>query len=42
MRDMADKVFQLEIISPERIFYSGEVTMLELTTSEGDIGVYAG
>lgn len=39
---MADsKKFQLEVISPERIFYDGEVEMVELTTIEGDIGVYA-
>ncbi len=38
---MADeKLFTLEIISPERIFYTGEVDFLELTTSEGEIGVY--
>lgn len=39
---MADKLFRLEIISPERVFYEGDVSMLELTTSEGEIGVYAG
>ena len=39
---MADvKTFQLEVISPERVFYSGEVEMVELTTTEGDIGIYA-
>lgn len=39
---MADlKKFQLEVISPERVFYSGEVEMVELTTTEGDIGIYA-
>ncbi len=39
---MADlKKFQLEVISPERIFYTGEVEMVELTTTEGDIGIYA-
>ena len=39
---MADlKKFRLEVISPERIFYSGEVEMLELTTTEGEIGIYA-
>lgn len=36
---MAD-LFTLEIISPERIFYKGEVKFLEMTTSEGEIGVY--
>ena len=39
---MADgKLFKLEIISPDRVFYEGNVTMVELTTSEGEIGVYA-
>jgi F-type H+-transporting ATPase subunit epsilon len=39
---MADrKKFQLDVISPERIFYSGDVEMVELTTTEGDIGIYA-
>ncbi len=36
------KTFQLEVISPERIFYTGDVEMVELTTTEGDIGIYAG
>lgn len=35
------KKFRLEVISPERVFYSGDVEMVELTTTEGDIGVYA-
>ncbi|MCR5797339.1 ATP synthase F1 subunit epsilon [Eubacterium xylanophilum] len=40
---MADiKKFQLDIISPERVFYTGDVEMVELTTTEGDIGIYAG
>ncbi len=38
---MADeKYFSLEIISPERTFYKGEVNFLELTTSEGEVGIY--
>ena len=38
---MADeKYFDLEIISPERTFYKGQVSFLELTTSEGDVGIY--
>lgn len=39
---MADenKIFQVEIITPERIFYKGEATMIEFTTVEGDMGVY--
>ena len=35
------KKFHLEVISPERIFYTGDVEMVELTTTEGDIGIYA-
>lgn len=34
------KVFELEIISPDRQFYNGYVTFVEMTTSEGDIGIY--
>ncbi len=38
---MADgKYFDLKIISPDRIFYEGQASMLELTTSEGEIGIY--
>lgn len=32
-------LFHLRIISPTRVFYEGDVTMVELTTTEGDIGV---
>ena len=39
---MADdnKFFDLEIIAPQRIFYRGKASMVELNTSEGEIGVY--
>ena len=37
---MADDRFQLRIITPERVFYEGEATMIELTTTEGEIGIY--
>ena len=37
---MAD-VMKVEVITPERIFYQGEATMMELNTTEGEIGVYA-
>ena len=37
---MADDRFQLRIITPERVFYEGEASMIELTTTEGEIGVY--
>lgn len=38
---MAD-LFKLQIITPEREFYEGEASMVELTTTEGEIGVYRG
>ncbi|MDD7403825.1 MAG: F0F1 ATP synthase subunit epsilon [Butyribacter sp.] len=39
---MADKTFNLQIISPTRIFFDGDVTMVEMKTTEGEIGVLAG
>lgn len=36
---MAD-VMKLRIITPDRQFYDGETTMVELTTTEGQIGIY--
>lgn len=36
------ETFKLRIYSPNRIFFEEDVDMVELTTSEGDIGVYAG
>jgi F-type H+-transporting ATPase subunit epsilon len=38
---MAD-LFKLQIITPERRFYEGDTSMVELTTTEGEIGVYRG
>ena len=32
----------LQIISPDGVFYKGEVTMLEMTTTEGEAGIYPG
>ncbi len=39
---MADesRVFKVEIITPDRVFYTGEATMIEFTTESGEIGVY--
>lgn len=38
---MADeKMFKLKVISPDRIFYEGEASMVELRTSEGEVGIY--
>ncbi len=33
-------MFQVKIITPDRIFYTGEVEMIEFMTSSGQIGVY--
>jgi len=38
---MAEKQFKLEIISPDRSFYSGAAVMLEYRTTEGEVGIYA-
>lgn len=39
---MADeRLFRLKIITPDRVFYEGDASMVELKTSEGEIGVYA-
>ena len=37
---MAD-LFKLKIVTPDKIFYEGDAIMVELTTTEGQIGVYA-
>lgn len=34
--------FRLKIITPERIFFEKDAYMVELNTTEGEIGVYAG
>ena len=36
---MADGM-KVKIITPEKQFYEGNADMIELTTTEGDIGVY--
>ena len=37
-----EKAFMLKIISPDRLFYEGEVLMVEARTTEGEIGVLKG
>ena len=39
---MADdnKLFTVEIITPDRVFYRGEGDMIEFTSAAGDLGVY--
>lgn len=34
------RLFEVEIITPDRIFYTGEGDMIEFTTASGQIGVY--
>lgn len=39
---MADNIFKLRIITPDRVFYEGDVSMVEFNTTEGEIGVLKG
>ena len=39
---MATNLFKLEVVSPDRVFYTGDVEMVEMNTTEGEIGVYRG
>ena len=40
---MADeKNFRLKVITPERVFYEGDVRMVEFNTTEGEIGILPG
>ena len=34
------ELFEVQIITPERIFYTGQATMIEFNTESGEIGVY--
>ena len=36
----ADNLFDLKIITQDRVFYSGKASFLELNTVEGEIGIY--
>ena len=36
----ADNLFDLKIITPDRVFYSGKASFLELNTVDGEIGIY--
>lgn len=38
----ASGFFELEIITPERVFYRGQVRLVEFRSSEGYLGVLAG
>ena len=40
---MADQnLFTLRIVTPDRVFYQGEVSMVEFNTTEGELGVLKG
>ncbi|TCK87899.1 F-type H+-transporting ATPase subunit epsilon [Natranaerovirga hydrolytica] len=39
---MADALFKLQIITPERVFCEEEINRVTFTTTEGDIGVLKG
>ena len=34
-----EKFFDLEIITPEKIFWKGQASMLEMPTTEGQVGI---
>ncbi|MCR5735098.1 MAG: ATP synthase F1 subunit epsilon [Lachnospiraceae bacterium] len=34
-----DRAFKLRVITPERTFYEGDVIMVELKTTEGEVGI---
>lgn len=35
-----EKFFELKIITPDRTFYEGKVSMVEFATTEGEMGIY--
>ena len=39
---MADenRIFKVEIITPDRVFYTGDATMIEFNIAAGELGVY--
>lgn len=37
---MADNMFKVEIITPDRVFFTGDADMIEFNTVQGQIGVY--
>ena len=37
-----NRLFRLKVISPYRIFFDGEVDMIEVNTTEGDMGIFKG
>lgn len=38
----ASNLFDVKIVTPDRVFYEGKVSMVEFNTTEGEIGVLKG
>lgn len=37
---MADKLMDVKIMAPDRVFYQGQVSFIEFNTTEGIVGIY--
>lgn len=37
---MADKLMDVKIMAPDRVFYEGKVSFIEFNTTEGILGIY--
>lgn len=37
---MADKLMDVKIMAPDRVFYEGQVSFMEFNTTEGIVGIY--
>lgn len=37
---MADKLMDVKIMAPDRMFYEGQVSFIEFNTTEGIVGIY--
>ncbi|MCR4813582.1 MAG: ATP synthase F1 subunit epsilon [Lachnospiraceae bacterium] len=37
-----DNLFELKVITPERVFFEGQVSMVEFNTTEGELGILKG
>lgn len=37
---MADKLMDVKIIAPDRVFYQGQVSFIEFNSTEGILGIY--
>ena len=37
---MPENLFDLKIVCPDRVFFEGKASMLELNTTEGEVGIY--